>query len=109
MFDVRIDYPLPVILDDKIVCVETSVTLEIEPIDRGDTDWHITNIWLDGRKLHDNGMLDPKNAEHKVPRKDPLWREINAYAHKHAVFAIETKWDDWVSSRAERIADAKRA
>lgn len=108
MFDVWIDYPLPVILDDKIVCVETSVMLEIEPTDRYDTNWCIVAIWIDGRKMHGT-VIDPKNDEHKIPRKDPLYKLILDYAEKHCVFAIETKWNDWVNRRAERIADAKMA
>jgi hypothetical protein len=109
MFDVQVEYPMPVIMDDKIVCVDVSVTLEIEPTDQGDTDWYIAGVQIWGRKLHQDKVIDPNHKDHSVSRKDPLFREISKWAAVHAKFAIEEQWDRWVESRSERAADAARA
>jgi hypothetical protein len=108
MFDVPIEFPFPIVMDDKIICVDVPVTLDIEPTDAGDRDYVIAGASIFGRKLHQDKVLDPASKDHTVSYKDPLYREIIRYAEKHAKFAIEEAWDRWVASRAERAADAAR-
>jgi hypothetical protein len=110
MFEHIIDYPWPCTFDTGlVVCIPATITLEIEPTNDGTNDWWVAAAYIEGNKLHDK-LVDPgKPKDHKIPPRDPMLRAIRDYARKHCATAISQKWDDWISSRAERIADARRA
>jgi hypothetical protein len=109
MFQHLIEYPLPVVFDGGlIVCVDVTITLEIEPTFRGSREWQISRMWIWGnRKV---GPLIADNADdHEIPSRDPMFKAIAKYAEQRCEIGISEKWDEWIASKSERIADARRA
>ena len=109
MFEHIFDYPMPCTFDGGlVVCIPATITLEIEPTNDGSNDWWIAAAYIEGNKMHDQ-LVDPgKPKDHKIPPRDPMLKAIRTYAHKHCATAIAAKWDDWISSKAERSFDARR-
>jgi hypothetical protein len=110
MFEQIMEYPLPIAFEGGlVVCVDVTITLELEPVPDGGRDWDIVGMTIYGNKMH-AGFVDPgKPKDYTIPVRDPMFCAIRNYAIKHWSTPINDKWDKWVSSRAERIADARRA
>lgn len=105
-----IDYPWPCTFEGGlIVCVPTTITLEIVPNHRWSRDWAITGIALEGHLMTGQRIEKGRPVDHDIPRKDPMWKAIRDYAERTHATQIQEKFNTWLDEKSERIADLRRA
>jgi hypothetical protein len=94
-----IDYPLPVTMDGGlIVCVPTTVTLEIEPDESiGNTDYYIAAVHLEGHQMVKGKIEDGKPKDYRVPDTDPLSEMIRTYAYRTHKAQLEGRWQTYLN------------
>lgn len=109
-FEHIIEYPMPIVFDGGlIVCIESIITLEVEPEYRGSRDWAITGMSISGHRMQGQHVDTGKAADHDIPHRDPMFKAIKDYAMRKHEHVISAKFGEWLDAKCERIADARRA
>jgi hypothetical protein len=108
-FEHIIEYPMPITFDGGlIVCIESIVTLEIEPEYRGSRDWAITGISMSGHRMQGQAIDTGKPKDHEIPKRDPMFKAIRDYAMRTHDKVLQAKFSEWLDAKCERVADDRR-
>ena len=95
-----IEYFIPLTFDQGlIVCVPTTVTLEVEADDlTGNTDYWISAVYIEGTKMS-KGVLADSQFDHLIPDNDPTCEAIRTYAYRTHKRQLDELWQSYLNDR----------
>ncbi len=98
-----IDYPMPIVCDGGlIVCVPTSVTLQVDPDESvGDTDYWISAVYLEGWKM-DKGKIADAQDDHRIPDSDPMSEVIRTWAYRTHKAQLDELWQSYLADKPRK-------
>ena len=98
-----IEYFIPLTFDQGlIVCVPTTVTLEVEADDlTGNTDYWISAVYIEGTKMS-KGVLADRQDDHRIPDSDPMSEAIRTYAYRTHKRQLDELWQSYLNDLSPR-------